>query len=240
NGTKDNDEISDNGTTADVGTIQIINDPPYGNIYRYKSPKIGDNYSFDLCAYDLENNYPISYSIIVKKNGADFKTFNGQIDSTDRCKSLSFIPDGAGTYVITGTVKDSKNKEAPLTSTKYFTIDGSNHYISGSLMVFGSYMSSSMDGYDANYAWVYVYGNFNDSNNTHNLSNNLTYDCYDNGGNKKLSGGPQNVTGKTVYLMLSSTDDPNLLESDYCIVNVTTSDGSANLTINKKVLIYGK
>ncbi|WP_457644144.1 hypothetical protein [Persephonella sp.] len=228
NGTKDNDEISDDGSKVNVGTIQIKNTPPYATLYVDTDPAVGKAIPIELCAYDMEGDYPVSYSIIVKRDGSTVQTFTGQIASTTFCVTHSYTIDTEGTYSVTAELTDSKGKKGYSINDLVGNIT-TGHYLVGDISASG--MRYSWEGFTGVSIWLW--GGFEDSDITHNISSNVSYTCYDSGNNPVKSG---SATG-TDYIEAydSGTELDNAV---YCEFTISANDGgTASFTHTKKINI---
>ena len=127
NNTVDFDEVSDNGTEADVGTIQIVNDPPIGSILMQYGvdPQPGNQIEVQVCATDMENNYDISY--ILNKNNSNFAS--GTISLIQGCVYHTDTLASNTPQCYSAEFTDSKGKSAPSTNDHCLSADNSGNYL---------------------------------------------------------------------------------------------------------------
>ncbi len=231
NGTVDQDtfhyEISDNGTTVDVGTIQIVNEPPYGYINSATDPQLGSPMSLAVCAWDYENDYPISYTVSVNGSQLD----QGQITQTSLCAGASYTPSTPGQYAFTAQFADSDGRASTSNTDLVFYIEN-NHYIRTEI-----YATGYRDDYGNNQAMAYVYISIYafDSDNTHTLSQSASYTCYDQNGTQVASG--TLIDNGWNYILCSDIwcDGTIPGNTSYCDIDITITDGTATINHTKRV-----
>ena len=234
NGKKDYDENSDNGSTVNVGTIQITNEPPYGYLYVPTDPTLNEPVLIELCANDFEGDYPIKYKIEVKKGSSVDKTFTGEINSTDFCVTHSYTPTTEDVYAVTGELEDSKGNKRSTLNDLIGKIS-QDHYLVGDISADLYKFNFSYGNQTYDYVLLWMWGDFDDSDPSHSITSSATYECYDSSDNLIRSG---NATGDDFIEIYDYNTD--LTDAAYCSITVTAEDGTTTISHTKKVDLIEK
>ena len=228
NNQKDYDEVSDNGTEADVGTMQIINDPPYGDLWlQYPNPiYAGDQFEVGLCAYDWENDYDITYTIYRDTASGSSVLATGSISEADACVySADTLTTANSPQCYRATLTDSKGHQASSTTDQCITADNSGNYLHltiGGSGYFDSYFNTT-------YVFIFV-----DTWGTGTPSvQSVSYDCDGNTGN--LDPAQNNW-----FLCNDSTSCDGLIPATVssCTVTATATNSTQTITHTKNIPIF--
>ena len=235
NNQRDFDEVSDNGTEANVGTMQIVNDPPYGYLWLfYQDPvQVGDQFEIGLCAYDMENDYDISYTINRDTPSGNTVFASGTISMTNSCVYNYDSLTGSNSFqCYSAVLRDSKGKEAHAATDNCISADNSGNYLRMTIGGSGYYNSY----YNSTYVSVFV-----EMLGTGTLSvQSASYDCDGNTGNLDLNAGRISSGFYSWSLCNDSTYCQGLIPNNVnrCSVTVTATNGTQTITHTKNISIF--
>ena len=235
NNQRDFDEVSDNGTEADVGIMQIINDPPYGYMWLFYQDQFqaGDQFEVGLCAYDMENDYDISYTIYRDASSGNTIFASGTISMTNSCVyNYDTLTGSNSPQCYRAVLRDSKGNEAYATTDNCISADNSGNYLRMTISGSGYYSFY----YNSTYVYVSV-----ELLGTGTLSvQSASYDCDGHTGNFDLNAGRISSNFYSWSICNDSTYCqgiiPNIVNG--CSVTVTATNGSQTITHTKDISIF--
>ncbi len=234
NGSKDYDEVSDSGTVADVGTIQIVNDPPVSQVYKQStSPQVGNPITIGVCAWDMEGNYPLSYEI--KVNGTSIAS-GSDWDISTACRDFVYDLNAAGQYCFEAYFTDSTGKGAPSGSSYCINIDNSNHYIDLTTMGTGYYWNIDILGYTVEEVNLWILASAMDSNTLHNPSvDSINYTCSETDSGSLTPSAWGNTLCSSPAC--NATIDVN---TRWCDFTISATDGTLSINHTKRIQVFGR
>ena len=209
NGSLDNNERSDNYEVVELNDIQLQNNPPLGYVYPWDyKVKVGESVRIDVCAWDWEGNYPITYQIKSSLENT-LSSPEGQIDEGEGCETVEYSADNYGQENIEVIFIDSVGKGTTVSTS----IEVSKENTSPEAYIYGYILDSN------SYIYIYAYDEdgddltwnidytCNDKNNNQTEKGNIGSGEFEDGwGEEEITFNPQNTDTKECKFTLSVTD----------------------------------